>query len=1227
MEVAPSFCTPSLDYGVEVSRTPIRDQSQTIVPGQYMGAAMTIQNFLLSNFTGDGRQLEKGIVLRAHWADAVVGVYIGPDLDRIQFANGPLEDFVQGIQEFGMGRTLQAQSCDGNSSSTAFGIIADISGVNGIPTIDNALGLWSIGLCTRTLEHISPRKQFDSSRRQSSGDKSSKVMRVGNWTIASQKVQSERGNSNKTSTVQPNSVMLAQKFNIRLDAYAQSECEITEVQSGDSCGKLAERCQLDGNKFMQVNKQPNLCSILVPGQRVCCSDGDLPDIRPKKQANGDCAVYVVAKEEWCALIAMKNGITLQELESMNRKTWGWNGCEKLFPNTKLCVSEGQPPFPLANPDAICGPTKPGTRNPPGSKSADWGKLNQCPLKACCNIWGNCGTTEDFCLDKSAEPPGSSTGLNGCVANCGLAIINNRKVPAQFRHIGYYEAWNFDRPCLHVDVEDIRAVKYTHVHFAFPEITDDYRVDLGKLQSQFDKFRSAKGYKRIVAFGGWAFSTEPRTAHVFRNGVRPGNRERLAASLANIVIENNLDGIDFDWEYPGVPDMTWLPPSSPDERPNHVEFLKLVRSKLPQKSISIAAPASFWYLKAIPIEQISDVVDYIVYMTYDLHGQWDHGNNWSQPGCPGGNCLGSHIDILETQSALAMITKAGVPAEKVMVGVTSSGRQVKMTDPTCSHQNCTYTPKAKGTPGSSKYMTYDGNWVAYMDDKDKLVRTNLWKSMNFGGIVDWAIDLNTFDFDGRLESNDQKDASEFGGLKTAKGMRGGGFYEKSNFGSTCITDESWRAVTCNTGGISQFDDMPDYQKWIDVKADSAWCAAIKAWTPKRDSGTNKSSFSNYIMNDVYKGMTDERKEFKALYDGIAAAYGTRWKAVKSMEKVIFPGKNKSLDTFLNILSIALSFGTTSFLNGFIKPGVTALGKQGTQGLTSAEKKAKEEAYKDDSSERQGEVIGRGGGENMTALIEILWLDTADDWKASINSLNKLVFSGDEKGIEILTKLMSNGNSVSRSAADAIVIEKQALKFIVSVMIPELWRMQGLFPVLLDTGFPCGVEGIGVGQWTNKKNVGDAQICMTNEGGIGRDGQSFSGGRQYQLWAVQGPFCKTGGSVGCNIKDCNTHYLESLPRLGKIRKPNSDWNGLTIFDMVKNAKKGIDDIWHGNHKFTTADAPNPNVIEQVISKMSDSLSIFELPGTVTIPSCSWADIKSNWQKGRKDDNMGTYPCTGN
>lgn len=77
----------------------------------------------------------------------------------------------------------------------------------------------------------------------------------------------------------------------------------------------------------------------------------------------------------------------------------------------------------------------------------------------------------------------------------------------------------------------------------------------------------------------------------------------------------------------------------------------MKKKLPGKSVSIAAPASYWYLKQFPIDEIGDVVDYIVYMTYDLHGQWDFDSEWSTSGCPTGNCLRSHVNKTETLGAL------------------------------------------------------------------------------------------------------------------------------------------------------------------------------------------------------------------------------------------------------------------------------------------------------------------------------------------------------------------------------------------------------------------------------------------------------------------------------------------------------------------------------------------------------------------------------------------------
>lgn len=222
----------------------------------------------------------------------------------------------------------------------------------------------------------------------------------------------------------------------------------------------------------------------------------------------------------------------------------------------------------------------------------------------------------------------------------------------------------------------------------------------------------------------------------------------------------------------------IPAGSEDDGANYLEFLKLVRAGLPSnKSLSIAAPASYWYLQGFPISNISTVVDYIIYMTYDLHGQWDYGKAYGQDGCPAGNCLRSHVNLTETMLSLAMITKAGVATNKVVVGVTSYGRSFEMTEAGCTGPQCTYTgPESGATPGrytntagyianaeinllisddnstqvlfdsdtDSDIIVYDSTqWVAYMTNTTKSTRTTYYQSLNMAGTSEWAIDLENF----------------------------------------------------------------------------------------------------------------------------------------------------------------------------------------------------------------------------------------------------------------------------------------------------------------------------------------------------------------------------------------------------------------------------------------------------------------------------------------------------
>ncbi|KAH6641888.1 class V chitinase-like protein [Chaetomium tenue] len=556
-------------------------------------------------------------------------------------------------------------------------------------------------------------------------------------------------------------------------------CSYIQVQAGDSCASLVSRCGITSQQFYQYNPSPTLCSTLALRQPVCCSEGTLPDLRPQKNPDGTCFDYTVKSGDYCAVIADHHYLTVADIEKYNLQTWGWTGCNLLQLGANICLSPGYPPMPSIVDNTVCGPQVSGSARP-----ADWATislLNPCPLNACCNIWGQCGITPEFCTPSksSTGAPGTAApGTNGCISNCGTDITNNERPPSQFLKIGYFEGFSQDRQCLTMRADQIPTGRYTHVHFAFGDVANDYTVDLSKYQGQFEIFSQQTNFKRILSFGGWSFSTDIDSYPIFRKGVTDANRLKFARSVASVVQQYNLDGVDFDWEYPGA-DIPGIPPGSASDGPNYLAFLKTMRSLLPAgKTLSIAAPASFFYLKGFPISEMAPVLDYIVFMTYDLHGQWDYDHPWSQDGCPGGNCLRSHVNITETNLALAMITKAGVPAHKITVGIASYGRSFRMASPGCTGPDCHYTGPESGArpsvctntagyisqaelelalslnlPGYSSWydaasdsdmMTYGSDtWVAYLSDKTKASRVKRFQALNFGGFVEWAIDLAAF----------------------------------------------------------------------------------------------------------------------------------------------------------------------------------------------------------------------------------------------------------------------------------------------------------------------------------------------------------------------------------------------------------------------------------------------------------------------------------------------------
>ena len=80
-----------------------------------------------------------------------------------------------------------------------------------------------------------------------------------------------------------------------------------------------------------------------------------------------------------------------------------------------------------------------------------------------------------------------------------------------------------------------------------------------------------------------------------------SKTRESQNVAAFVKDNNVDGADFDWEYLEASDTPDILAGSLENESNYLDFLKTIKPLLPAgTTISIAAPASFWYLWGFPV---------------------------------------------------------------------------------------------------------------------------------------------------------------------------------------------------------------------------------------------------------------------------------------------------------------------------------------------------------------------------------------------------------------------------------------------------------------------------------------------------------------------------------------------------------------------------------------------------------------------------------------------------
>jgi chitinase len=215
-------------------------------------------------------------------------------------------------------------------------------------------------------------------------------------------------------------------------------------------------------------------------------------------------------------------------------------------------------------------------------------------------------------------------------------------------------------------------KLTHLNVAFGHVQSD--VIRTEHMKHMDVLQKIKGehpeLNVILSVGGWSAGGFSEAA------ASEDGRRRMADSAVRVLTDHPFDGIDLDWEYPCYGEAGIQ--SSPDDKTNFTLLLKTMRDALDRKGVlderhyllTIAAGADQYYVDGTEMDQVEQYLDFVQVMTYDMRGGFQtltghHTNLHTSSG---------DLFRISTESSINMFIRAGVPREKIVMGVAFYSRK-------------------------------------------------------------------------------------------------------------------------------------------------------------------------------------------------------------------------------------------------------------------------------------------------------------------------------------------------------------------------------------------------------------------------------------------------------------------------------------------------------------------------------------------------------------------------
>lgn len=230
------------------------------------------------------------------------------------------------------------------------------------------------------------------------------------------------------------------------------------------------------------------------------------------------------------------------------------------------------------------------------------------------------------------------------------------------------------------VSSINWKKYNTLVYSFAETTPSVNsITLeGSDPAVLPDFVSAahqNGVSALVGIGGWSgsayFSSDLGSAK---------NRTAFANTLSDFVQKYNVDGLSFDWEYPGVQG-SGQNVVSPTDTSNFLAFLQEFRKTPVGKKLILAASVPilpFRDAQGNPSKNVSGfakILDYITIMNYDIFGSWSSAVGPNAPLAD--SCAPAQYQQGSATSAVNAWMSAGFPANQIVLGVASYGHSYRV----------------------------------------------------------------------------------------------------------------------------------------------------------------------------------------------------------------------------------------------------------------------------------------------------------------------------------------------------------------------------------------------------------------------------------------------------------------------------------------------------------------------------------------------------------------------